>query len=506
MKKMGVGMGVAVVALAWFGAGLGILGGPKQPKAAHAGRLAGMAGAAVSGIQVQNVDAVLSATITADFFHQSGGPPVSIVRPNVPAGAAANIYVLAEPGLRNGAYAAAITADRAIASIARTDWNASGGAAIYSHAQPATDIVIPLVMRQAGGQTSHVTIQNTDQVQAASAKVAFTRSGETTPLTTATVSIGPGTSTTLNLDTHRDFATVPAGTIGAMRITSQTPLAAQTFVDVANSGKAVYAFEGVPTTAAAHRLYVPLFRNQFYGTTGIAVMNPGTSVVDVTVTYSASGLAGNPACSDGQTFVHNGGPVPLGAGTSLVFYQANLNLPGSGRSGLPSGCFGAAVIEATGPVVAVVNDADLGKGTAGAYNAVSDAGGAKRVALPLYRNKHTADDLSTGIQVMNLGSAPANLSLIIRDNSGQDITGACGGECTRTIAPRASYTWYPPSMPAQSAHAGEYGSALVIGSQPLAVIVNDASGKGTKDAAIYNGVPADAGIPSNHLPLVFHNR
>ena len=78
-----------------------------------------------------------------------------------------------------------------------------------------------------------------------------------------------------------------------------------------------------------------------------------------------------------------------------------------------------------------------------------------------------------------------------KDDKGTVISQSCGGQCTQTIQPNASYTWYPPAMSSQASYAGKYGSATLTSSQPLAVIVNDASGKGTLDAAIYNGIKAD---------------
>ena len=82
------------------------------------------------------------------------------------------------------------------------------------------------------------------------------------------------------------FSSVPAGTLGALVVKSATiPVGVQAFMDIENITKAVYAYEGVPAEQAAATLYAPLFRNDFYGTSGISVVNPGTSPVQVTVTY-----------------------------------------------------------------------------------------------------------------------------------------------------------------------------------------------------------------------------
>ena len=173
-----------------------------------------------------------------------------------------------------------------------------------------------------------------------------------------------------------------------------------------------------------------------------------------------------------------------------MFYQGGAT-PGAGEPGLPSGCLGSATVEATGGnVLAIVNDADLKAGTSAAYNAVSAAGGAKKVALPLFRNKHTKDELSTGIQAMNIGDAPANATITFSDSSGATISG-CGADCQVTIASKGSYTWYPPNVQGIKDRPNVYGSATIESDQPLAVIVNDASPLGTIDSAIYNAIKAD---------------
>jgi len=411
----------------------------------------------------------------------------------VAAGAATNLYLPSLTALQNGAYAAIISADRQIAAIARTDWGSTGAAAIYSNVQPGTDVILPLAAKAYNGQVSLVSIQNTDTGQQANVTVELYKAGAAGALNTTPLTIGPGTSQTLDLGKHTAYASVPAGTVGYMKVKSNVPVGVQSFIDLENSPKAVYAFEGVPAEQAAAKLYVPLVRAAFAGyTTGISVVNPGTTAVQVTVTYYGSPLSFAAACRN-ATFVHNNGPVTVDAGSSKVFYQQNLDIPalGTGRSGLPDGCLGSAVIESTGGnIVAIINDANLTAGTSAAFNAVSEAQGARKVSAPLYRNKHTGDELSTGIQAMNIGTGPAQVTLEIKSSAGPVLSANCP-ECTQTIAQNASYTWYPPTMPSQNANVNVYGSATLTSNQPLAVIVNDATTKPTKDAAIYNGLKAD---------------
>ena len=110
MKKVVVLASMATVA-AVLVAGVAGFGANNTP-AVYASRLAGIQGAGGSGIQIQNLDASQDAQIVADFYNQKGSAAVTINRPNVAAGSAANIYLPTETSLTNGAYAAIISADR----------------------------------------------------------------------------------------------------------------------------------------------------------------------------------------------------------------------------------------------------------------------------------------------------------------------------------------------------------------------------------------------------------
>jgi len=294
------------------------------------------------------------------------------------------------------------------------------------------------------------------------------------------------------METHPDFAAIPTPFLGSMTVESATPVGVQSFVDIETSPKAVYAFEGVPAEQAADKLYAPLFRNKFYGTTGISVVNPGTSPVQVTAKFVGSLSQNNKGACVGQTFTQ--GPATIAPGSSAVFYQDNtVDVPGTGKSPVPADCAGSATIEATGgKVLAIVNDASgnpAAPATSAAYNAVTADLGSKKVALPLYRNKHTNAQLTTGIQAMNIGTAAARAEIAFTLSNGTQISGAGCGGCAQTIEPGGSYTWYPPSIAALPAN--QFGSAFINSDQPLAVIVNDASLTGAMDAAIYNGIKAD---------------
>jgi len=495
MKKLAVlGTMAVVVGLLMAGvAGLFNTG----TASVHASRLAGIEAAGATGIQVQNLDASAAANMTAEFYKQDPAVTgaVSLTATGVPAGGSWTIYLPSAPELDNGAYAAIVSADRQIAAIARTDWFSSGGAAIYSNVMPSDSVALPLLTIDYAEQFSLVSIQNTDTGTTATATVEVYAAGAAAPVLNKTYSIGPGKSITINTAMEDDYlglvSSTPGGFLGSMTVTADVEVGVQSFVDISSSDKAVYAFEGVPAEDAAETLYAPLIRRRHLGIydTGISVVNPNATDVDVTVTY----IGALEACA-GTTTTH--GPYTIPASSSAVFWQGQggAGLP-TGDNGLPDNCVGSAVISADGGnVLAIVNDSKNLTEESAAYNAVPATMGGTKAALPLARNRFLdAYQFTTGIQVMNIGSSTANVTISYADASGAALTGSCTG-CTATIAANGSTTYIPGitttgpgSMP-----AGEYGSALVESDgEPIIVIVNDFSFTGNTDAATYNGIKAD---------------
>lgn len=470
----------------------------------HAARLAGISGAGVVGCQVVNLDRAQPATVVVDLYKQGGGAPVSISRPNVPAGAAANFYLPNESVLANGAFAGIFSSDREIRVICRTDWNVSGGAALYEDSPPGTDIVVAPAVKAFGGQTSIVSVQNTDTGQQASVAVDFVARGSAAPAASTTIAIAPGTSATLDLGRFPQFATVPGGTIGHLRIRSSVPVAVQAFVDDETSQRGVYGFQGVPVDQAAERLFAPVVHAAAPvdpgDPTALIVQSSRIDVVNVdgaspaSVALAYTGVAG--ACA-GQTY--RSPSITVDAGGSATIDQT----PPAGP--LPAGCTAAAVVEATGgKVVATVLQTARPGGLAAGYNAMRAEDGATSVLLPLWRNQHTAARVSTAFHVMNLGTAPteATLTVLLQDGS----TAACGAACTATIPPGGAHQWWPPVIAALP--AGRYGAAFVTADQPLAAVVTDTSAVGAADLASHvgaaRGTSGSGGLRSGrrYLPLL----
>jgi hypothetical protein len=450
-----------------------------------------MTGPAVSGFQLQNLDEANWLTAHLDFRSADGQPATPLInKPPIAPLAAHNVYMPAQSALSLPVYGVGARGDRPMAAIARTEWPKTGGAALVSDAMPAERVIVPLLACRYGGQSSQVTVQNTDLNTEAVVALTAIEFGRSSPLLSLSRPVPAGGFIVFDACAP-EFDGTLTGKGGYALLDASVPIVVQVLVNLETSDKAVYGFSGVPLDQAADTLYAPLFRNEFFGTTGIAVVSP-TERSEVTVEFFGS--LGHCA---GQTYRQ--GPVTIAPASSAVFYQANVPVPGSGMSPLPRYCAGSAIVRATGgKVVAIVNDASgnpAAPTVSAAYNAISRSQAGRKIALPLYRRQHTREQLSTGIQAMNVGDAVARVEISFRTDGGQVIAGtSCGWDCRATLMPGASANWYPPMMSALP--DGQFGSALITSDQPLAVIVTDASATGAIDSATYNGIKVDVGEPA----------
>lgn len=478
-------------------------------------------GEAVSGVQIQNLDRQQPAEPALYFSAQQMPhiyPPISPplaprpfdvrLRPLDPGGSA-NKYIRSI-GIPIGAFSAfAIdSVGRPVAAIARTDWQ-SGGAVLYSNVSPSYELSIPVILRDRGGQTSLISVMNYGNDRAVDVEMSFyDNSGSGKMVSVTQFTLLENQSTTFDLlDNVPVFNDLGPGFLGSARLRlvygrGQTDTGARigavSFVNMASSKLAIWGFEAIPTgldnSEAASELYVPLWRSRQKGRlpdgrpvtfdTGIAIMNPNDHAVLVSVDFSPTDHSNYPlSCT--QSPVVTIGPLSIGPLTSRVLYQG----PGPEGDLLPRNCFGSAVIRtsvATDRVIAIVNDAQDGDDLAAAYSAIPRQRASRLVAIPLFRNNHTAQRSTTGIQVMNVSQEVAR----VRADFYDDVTGhvaGCRDACVASIPPMKSHTWWPPEVDALRSSA--FGSAMISSTQSVAVIVNDYPLSSSVDEATYNGIP-----------------
>jgi hypothetical protein len=472
---------------------------------------AGIGRRGISGVQVQNLSST-QAQLTVSFYPQSSGSPVNIPDTVSPF-SARTFYTPSISGLSSGSYSMVVSSNQPTAAIVRTDWDDTSGAAIYDTVRPGKDILIPLALQNFAGQVSQFTVQNASGTSANDIKIEVIARGTGAVVKTlSNQQLNAYQSRTYDLGNTSLFGTLPdtgrdlgaTGFVGLIRISSNTvDLVAQSFIDVTNT-PAVTAFSSVAVTDADDTLYCPLVRANYYGDTGIQIVNPNNQGVDVTITFYADSQSPNrgtftqrmtiPANSSDIAFQGPGGnsrqsPTNLPGGTQTQFNTALTN----------NGFFGSAVISTNGPkVLAVVNDTEFGRSysvlSQGSYSCVPKSAASTKHFLPLLRSYHLQSTrLTTGVQVMNVGNVSNTISLDLIDWDGTDhardpnpitINGIggvnfFGGNWTglRTV-------------PSSLGGFGWYGSGVVNCTSPCVVFVSDEGfGRTQVDRANYIGIP-----------------
>jgi len=463
----------------------------------------------VSGMQLANRSTTDTADFTITFHDQAGRAPVTIRRSDVAPGSSLNVYLPLERDLPDGVFAASAASDEPMAAIARSDWPASARSVIYNAPEPATEVLLPFVPQGFNGDDTAISIQNTDADTPVVAVLDLMRDGATAPTRSLRLLLPAGGATTVLTDRHPELTDLPDGILTWARVRAATPVAVLATIGIEGEAPAAYNFAGVPAHRAGSRLLAPMLLAGYPTapggpgagtiTTAVAVLNPGDRAVMVKLTYRAATAGANAAACRGATWVHDNRPLAIAPGALMVFYQGDVALPGSGRSGLPRGCAATGEIESTGgPVVAIVNAADVSGGMRSAAYAAAPAGaGDARAILPLIRRQHTGDRMTTAIQVMNAGNAPANAALRVWISTGQLLD--CPVDCAATIPPGGGKLWWPDDIAAWPANS--YGAAEVLSDKPVLVIVHDLSERGVRDSALYQGLTG-AGRRAASLPLV----
>ena len=472
--------------------------------------MAGIGGSGQSGIQIQNLSTTESAAITVQLWNQNGADVITLADPTTIAkSSATNVYLPTAAGVPDGAYALLVSSDKPVAAIGRTDWSSTGGAAIYSSVDAGTDVIVPLITADFAGQTSQFTVQNTDTQNGITVDITLYGRGLSTPVKTLTgQSIAKGTSKTWSMD-DSVWGTLPdtgmdmgaSGFVGSVRVTSSTDIVVQSFIDIAGT-PGVTGFSGVAADAASQTLYAPLIRANYYGDTGISIVNPNSSsVVATIVVRSDAGSPNSGTCT--QT-------LSIGGNSSAVAFQGpggnsrtDAGLPGGTQTAANptptnDGFYGVATITATGDVLAVVNDSLYGAGWAvkaqSTYNCATAAEAGTKFALPLVRRFHlSTTKLTTGMQIQNTSDQPATVSIELTNWDGTSQSASNPADIVIQAHGSGNH-WQGnltglPTVPSSAGGYGRYGSAVVTSNQPVVIVVSDEGyGATAVDSANYNAL------------------
>jgi HYR domain len=340
--------------------------------------------------------------------------------------------------------------------------------------------VLPAVSNGAyGGYVTAATIQNTGTAPASVHIAYFDQNGAPVGAGDSISSLPANASWTVRQDNGNSFPSSggDAAQAGSAVVYSSQPIAS--FVNEfapGNVGDATsYSGVQVPSGVGA-TLYAPTIVNNAYGgyTTGIGLLNEGSSATDVTITYRDGG----------------GSVVKTQTVTALAAHAYRALYSGDTVLALPSGFAGTATISSSAgqPLGAVVNETGPG-GQFSSYDAVP-SGSTILYAPVALRNAYGG--YNTGMGIVNTTGTGGTVTINYYDSSGTPTT------TTAPIPANGSLGVYQGiDIPSDGAY-----TATITSSVAVAAIVNEVAPSSTsaKQSTAYNTFAS--GSATLHLPLV----
>ncbi len=458
-----------------------------------------MDGLLATGYAVANLSETDSATVRLRRFLQDGTSDSTVL--DVAACSVApytldNEWLIPAVSLEDGGAAGVLSAS--LGAVGRAHWTKSRGEIYTNSSTVSSDFVIPLAVKNLGGQTSVISVVHPGRGGEAEVEFVFREMGHSSPIQTLHREIGPGGCWSIALDLIGGDSDLPDGFIGWIDVSSDVPIGLTSTVDVQTSDTAVFSVEASAKDAAtSSSLYAPAISSHQDASSAIALVNPQGTGVLVEVEYR--GQWGS--CS-GETYTQSAVVPPF---TSVVFDQGAAEMPVTGRSPLPDGCTASATIRAGYWVEAVVNTTGQGwpPTWAGAYPAIRESATSEKVLVPIWMASLDGD-YGTGIAVMNVGSDKATASISFYDNLGTRIQG-CGSACGPiAIAPGGTHSWESNellSADGASYLPTGYGWARVEADARLAVVAGISSEHVRADPVMQGDFGAYAGLPCGREPV-----
>lgn len=245
----------------------------------------------------------------------------------------------------------------------------------FSPSEYASELVAPIIKVQFGGAQKRSTglqVQNVSN-KPVTITVEYTEAGlSSTPgavYTQYAYNVPAGASYTFFENSKDGGDNIPTGVLAAAVVSAEYSdgTGAANIAAIVNETKwpatqpqalAQTTYSAIPVSAGTSDIAVPLVKEIFgavgkRNSTGIQIMNVGSTSADVEVTYTFNGV----------DYTIQG--VSIDAGASETFYQVSKSLPTGGSwvggVALPAGQFGGASITSTNsqPIVAIVQETSL---------------------------------------------------------------------------------------------------------------------------------------------------
>ena len=374
---------------------------------------------------------------------------------------------------------AVVSADQPIAAIVNVNNRGTGAAAGQYQGTDGADvsdaISFPLVKNGHSGRTTTFYVQNAS-TSPNTIDVSFKMEYSGTPYTKSYPNV-PGNAMVVVMPSDAGVP-VQQGT-GSLSVSGTQPLAGSSLEHEASAAVGVNLQASKAFTAAdgSADVYCPLYRNKQTvakgQTSGAQVQNVSGGTIDIDFTFNAPGGPYGPYEANN-----------VADGDSVTFYAPAL--------GIPEGTVGSAVINATGNVVAVVNDSATDSGVGRKTTYACFGSGATTVNVPLA--KEFAGGNTTGVQVQNVSGAPAKIQLEYKSSTASLMI-----ESAAPVADGASITaWGVSSLGSEWTVKNSSGSmtgtvnGVVVTSLggPVVAIANESSanpGASGQDTKNYEG-------------------
>ena len=423
-------------------------------------------------------------TLTASSCTVSGFPASSTYTVTGHASSGL-IYTNGTPSLTSCSYSLAFSGTLPVPTLAVEVFVQVNGSWDYSATVQTVSqaAVLPAMANGAyGGYVTAATIQNVGAAPAIIRIAYFNQNGAPVGAGDAIDSLPVNAGWTVRQDNGHSFPSSggDAAQAGSAIVYSSQPIAS--FVNEFPPGSVgdATSYSGVQVpTGVGTTLYAPTIVNNAYGgyTTGIGLLNQGSSSTDVTITYR-----------DGSGAVTKTQNV---AGLAAHAYHALYS--GDAVLGLPGGFAGTATITSSAgqPLGAIVNETGPG-GQFSSYDAVPS--GSSLLNVPVALN-NAFGGYYTGMGIQNTSTSPGAVSVTYYDASGTATAKSF------SIAANGSLGVYQGSATDGPA-VGAYTAVIQSSTVSLAAIVNEVASSTTsaKQSTSYNTF--SAGSAALNLPLV----
>jgi subtilisin family serine protease len=342
--------------------------------------------------------------------------------------------------------AAVVSADVRISAVVTMSAPTFDSMAYDARVESGSAVYTPLAFKNRNGWKSTVAVQNSS-ARPATVRLTY-RSSTGDGQWSETIVVPPLASQSVAL---ADRAIVPEGFAGGILLNSIAGEPLAVVLAATHSSGSATAYAGA--VSGSTTLVAPmLFKNRAtegVWNTGIQLQNLGGEVAQVVTTYMSSESPGL-EWSEGTT---------IAPGAAHTLYQASKTM-------LPDGFVGSAQITVINgvPITGVVNEVNYEREISSVYELLS-VGETQRFVPRLLR---AVDGRNTGLQVQNLGDGPAEIAITYRAPSGAVLA-----RQEDVIGPRASQTYYQPSVPGLA--DGYAGGAVIesVNGQPIAAVVNE---------------------------------